>query len=135
MVGDWVYLKLQPYIVSRQTSVALRKNLKLTSKYYGPYLITERIGLVAYKLGLPSTSKIHVVFHVSLLKKKVGNHVVVQSELPYTNDDGQFLVKPVTILQRQMVKRNNAAVVRVLVQWSNFPLEDATWERLRFLSR
>ena len=114
-------------------SVALRKNLKLTSKYYGPYLITERIGLVTYKLGLLSTSKIHTIFHVSLLKKKVGNRVVVQYELPYTNDEGKFLVKTVTILQLQMVKRKNAAMVRVLVQWSNLPPEDATWEDYDFL--
>uniref|UniRef100_A0A3Q7IW17 Chromo domain-containing protein n=1 Tax=Solanum lycopersicum TaxID=4081 RepID=A0A3Q7IW17_SOLLC len=54
------------------------------------------------------------------------------SELPYTNDDGQFLVKPVAILQRQMVKRNYVAAVRVLVQWSNLPPEDATWEDYDF---
>lgn len=33
-VGDWVYLKLQPY---RQISLALRQSLKLCAKYYGPY--------------------------------------------------------------------------------------------------
>ncbi|KAK4346772.1 hypothetical protein RND71_033111 [Anisodus tanguticus] len=33
-IGDWVFLKLQPY---RQTSIALRRSLKLASKYYGPY--------------------------------------------------------------------------------------------------
>lgn len=63
VVGDWVYLKLQPY---RQTSLALRRNLKLSSKYYGPYLILEKVGLVAYKLALPMQSKINLVFHVSL---------------------------------------------------------------------
>lgn len=43
-VGDMVYLKLQPY---RQTYVPLRKHLKLSSKYYGPYKILSKIGLVA----------------------------------------------------------------------------------------
>ncbi|XP_070054168.1 uncharacterized protein [Nicotiana tomentosiformis] len=113
-VGDMVYLKLQPY---RQTSLALRKNLKLSSKYYGPYKVLARVGMVAYKLDLPPKSKVHTVFHISLLKKKVGNRVVVQTTLPITGEDGQFLVKSVAILQRQLIKRNNSAVVRVLVQW------------------
>ncbi|XP_070049786.1 uncharacterized protein [Nicotiana tomentosiformis] len=34
-VGDWVYLKLQPY---RQSSIAVRRNLKLSARFYGPYI-------------------------------------------------------------------------------------------------
>lgn len=96
-VGDFVFLKLQPY---RQTSIALRRNLKLSSKYYGSFKVIERMGQVAYKLDLPTDSKVHLMFHVSLLKRNVGNRVMMQSTLPTTSADGQFLVKPLHILQR-----------------------------------
>ncbi|XP_060217253.1 uncharacterized protein LOC132644672 [Lycium barbarum] len=128
--GNMVYLKLHPY---RQSSLALRKNLKLSSKYYGPYSVLGKIGQVAYKLLLPPTSKVHLVFHVSLLKKKVGTKVVVQSTLPMTSDECQFLVKPAAILQRQLTKKGNVDVVKVLIQWSNLSPEDATWEDYDFI--
>jgi hypothetical protein len=50
-VGDWVYLRLQPY---RQISVKDKmKTHKLLSKFYGPFEVIEKIGQVAYKLNLP----------------------------------------------------------------------------------
>ncbi|XP_070007563.1 uncharacterized protein [Nicotiana sylvestris] len=124
-VGDMVFLKLQPY---RQSSLAFIRNLKLSSKFYGPYKIITKMGQVAYKLELPPTSKVHPLFHVSVLKKKVGSKITTQTTLPQTREDGQFLVAPVVILQRQMVKKGNVASVKVLVQWSNLAPEDATWE-------
>lgn len=74
-----MYLRLQPY---KQTSLAVRKTLKLSPRFYGPFEIMDRVGTVAYKLKMPSYSKIHPVFHVSLLKKKLGNDVVPQPSLP-----------------------------------------------------
>ena len=47
LVGDWVFLKLQPY---RQLNVAIRKSLKLSTKYYGPFQVMEKVGAAAYKL-------------------------------------------------------------------------------------
>jgi hypothetical protein len=49
--------------------VARRSNNKLSYKYFGPYLITQKIGKVAYKLQLPPSSQIHPVIHVLQLKK------------------------------------------------------------------
>ncbi|KAA8530919.1 hypothetical protein F0562_005622 [Nyssa sinensis] len=43
-VGDWVYLKLQPF---KQVSLALRKNVKLAPKYFGPFQILQKLGPVA----------------------------------------------------------------------------------------
>ena len=70
-VGDWVYLRLQPY---RQSSLALQRSMKLSPRFYGPFQVLSRVGKVAYELKLPNSANIHPVFHVSLLKKKLGQH-------------------------------------------------------------
>ena len=36
--------------------------------------------------------------------------------------------EPVAILARKLGKKGNKAVVYLLVQWSNKPKEEATWE-------
>jgi len=120
--GDLVYLKLQPY---RQQSVHKRSSYKLSAKYYGPYTIIKKIGTVAYKLQLPATAVVHPVFHVSQLKKHVGNHVV-QSDLPVLSE--KPLLHPQKIIERRMVKRGNTTTTQYLVLWKNLPLTEATWE-------
>ena len=67
--GDKVYLRLWPY---RQMSVAVRRNLKLSPRYYGSYTVIQKMGKVAYKLDLPPDSQIFPIFHVSYLKKTIG---------------------------------------------------------------
>ena len=55
-VGDNVLLKLRPY---SQKSLVSRSNKKLAAHIYGPYKMLERIGAVAYRLELLSSSSIH----------------------------------------------------------------------------
>ncbi|KAM2104972.1 hypothetical protein ACFX1R_015518 [Malus domestica] len=84
-VGDFVYLRLVPY---HQKSLSLHPFHKLHPRFYGPFEILARVGSVAYKLKLPHHSKIHPVFHVSCLKKKLGTSVVPTISLPSIHDVG-----------------------------------------------
>ena len=55
------------------------KKRKLSRCYVSPFEIVKRIGKVAYELQLPKEmSVIHNVFHVSMIKKYIGDpdHVI-----------------------------------------------------------
>ncbi|XP_070664529.1 uncharacterized protein [Malus domestica] len=78
-VGDWVLLKLS----SLRGVVRFEKKGNLSPRYIGPYLITERVGEVAYRLELPpELFKMHNVFHVSMFRHYVfdPSHVILPHE-------------------------------------------------------
>ncbi|XP_068339011.1 uncharacterized protein [Pyrus communis] len=125
-VGDWVFLKLSPW----RDVVRFGKKGKLSPRYIGPYMITERVGEVAYMLKLPSKlAKVHNVFHVSLLRHYVADssHVIppqpLEINLDLTYDD-----EPVTILDWKEKVLRNKTMSLVKVLWSNHSAEDSTWE-------
>jgi hypothetical protein len=124
--GDWVYVKLQPYI---QTSVAPRANQKLANRFFGPYKITEKIGLVAYKLQLPAESTIHPVFHVSQLKDAIP-FTYSASSLPVSFVGLQV---PERVLQKRVATIGFDVRLQALIQWSGLPSALATWEDVQAL--
>ncbi|XP_026433719.1 uncharacterized protein LOC113331192 [Papaver somniferum] len=69
-VGDWVYLRLQPY---RQSSLALRRAIKSSPRSYG---------VVAYKLELPKSRK-YTQYSMYLILRSVW--------VLYTNLNNTFL--------------------------------------------
>ena len=69
MVGEKVLLKISPM----KGVLRFGKMGKLSPRYIGPFEILKKIGEVAYELALPpSLSSVHLVFHVSMLRKYVG---------------------------------------------------------------
>ncbi|XP_040987713.1 ATP synthase subunit beta-like [Juglans microcarpa x Juglans regia] len=95
----------------------MRRNMKLSPKFFGPFQILERIGQVAYRLELPPQSQLHPVFHVSCLKKKVGQHISPLTTLPPVDVQGEIAPEPQTILQRH--SRKEGAHYR-LESWRGF---------------
>jgi hypothetical protein len=126
-VSKLVYLKLQPYI---QSSVARRANHKLAFKFFGPFKIIGKVGVVAYKLLLPPSSAIHPVFHVSQLKKAVPMDQHVTASIPDLTNDKKI---PVAILQKRLSATSPEG--EVLTQWSGWPPSLATWENIVDLRR
>ena len=67
-MGDRVFLKVSPW----KGLLRLGRRGKLRPRYIGPYEIISRVRPKAYRLDLPpELSKVHNVFHVSILRKYI----------------------------------------------------------------
>lgn len=128
-VGDWVYLKLQPF---KQFTLTQQLTHKLSPKYCGPFEILKKVGSVAYELALPETAKVHKVFHVCLLKKcwpgSVDQSRVMTGFPADLVQEGVASFYPIKVLDRKLSKFRNQARVMWLVQWFEQEPEGATWE-------
>ena len=126
-IGDWVYLKLQPY---KHNSLAQKAKNKLSPRFYGPFQVLQRVGEVAYELDLLPTACIYPVFHVSLLNPKLGPATLSIPTLPPMDQDGQLMLEPIAILQKRVKQLRNRDITEVLVHWQGLPADDATWDSI-----
>ena len=123
-VGDWVYLKLQSY---NQHLVERRNHHKLSPRYYEPYRVIERIGAVAYRLELLAGSQIHLIFHISLLEKKVGEQGIVTEQPPQWELHSEQ--EPAEVLVIRVLDGKE----EFLVRWQGSTQVEATWENKELL--
>ncbi|KAA0051932.1 Transposon Ty3-G Gag-Pol polyprotein [Cucumis melo var. makuwa] len=122
-------LHKEPY---RQQSVANRCCEKLSPRYFGPYMVLGRVGEVAYLLDLPEIAKIHSVFHVSQLKKAMGDKHQIQPDIAMLNDQMELVLEPENVTQLRW--NDTERDWEYLVQWKDQPSHEATWESYAMLA-
>ena len=90
---------------------------------------------MAYRLELPSElSRIHDVFHVSMLKKYVSDpsHIL---EVPPVElkEDLSFEVQPVAIVDQEMKQLRSKVIPMVKVLWGSDLVKEMTWKTETFM--
>jgi hypothetical protein len=99
--------------------------------FSGPFKILEKRGEVAYQLEWPpQLSDVHVMFHVSQLKKCL---CVPKEQIPMEDWDAKadlsYHEYPIKILETSKRVTRNTKIKMCKVQWSHHTEEEATWER------
>ena len=106
------------------------KKGKLSPRCVGPYKILKRIDKVAYELELPAELAAgHPVFHISLLKKCVGDPAsIVPLESLALKGNLSYEDVPIKILDLHIRRLRNKEVISVKVLWRSMSVEGAISE-------
>jgi hypothetical protein len=112
-----------------------KKDNKLSPKYYGPYKVLQKIGTMTYKLELPASSRVHPVFHVSCLKKVIGDKIPIQTIFPELDKEGKIILDLEAITDTRIHQLRNRSISEYLIKWRKLPAEDSTWEDESFIQK
>jgi hypothetical protein len=124
-VGDKVKLKAANLRFVQQPCSKLR------DRYIGPFLITEEVSPVAFRLKLPPGVRIHDVIHASLLEKWNSDKEKADSAqpIPIVHDAKRFKVDQILDVAFNSKGTRLLFKVRCAAPF-NVPSED-TWEPMR----
>ena len=90
---------------------------------------------MAYKLELPDSSRVHPIFHVSFLKKVIGENLLVKTILPELDEEGKIILEPEAVTETRTRQLRNRSISEYLIKWKNLPTEDSTWEDENFIQK
>jgi hypothetical protein len=97
------YYNIEPIFKERDKIYLIQRNIqtkqlstKLDHKKLGLFRIKRITGLVNYKLGLPKTINIYLVFHISLLELiLLGVLLVPVTEIELVNPNKKYKIKEI----------------------------------------
>ena len=123
-VGNRVFLKVSPW----KGVLRFGRRGKLRPRYIGPYEIIVRVGPVAYGLDLPpELSKVHNVFHVSMLRKYIPDPSHVLRDQPVElKDNLTYKEQPMQIIDRREQILRNKVIPLIKVLWGNHGIKEVT---------
>ncbi|CAA7045039.1 unnamed protein product [Microthlaspi erraticum] len=75
-IGDWVYLKVS----AQKGKDRFGRVGNLAVRFIGPYRVIGHVGELAYRLDLPADMNLHLVFHVSMLRRHIQNPNAIEPE-------------------------------------------------------
>jgi hypothetical protein len=124
-VGDRVWLEGRNLNTTHPSA-------KLAPRRHGPFLMTAAVSRTSYRLKLPTTWRIHNVFHASLLtpyKETTLNGNKYQEPVPELID-GQ----PEWEVEQILGTRRQGNQLQYLVRWKGFSEAHDSWEPLAHIN-
>ena len=77
----------------------------------------------------------HPIFHVSSLKKVIGENILVQTIIPELDEEGKIILEPEAVTETRTRQLRNRSISVYLIKWKNLPTEDSTWEDENFTQK
>ena len=84
-------------------------------------------------MELHASSRVHPVFHVSCLKKVIGENISVQTIFLELDEEGKIILEPEAVTETRTRQLQNRLISEYLIKWKNLPTEDSTWEDEKFI--
>jgi hypothetical protein len=75
------------------------------------------------------------VFHVSCLKKVIGDKIPVQTIFPELEEEGKIILELEAITDTRIRQLRNRSISEYLIKWRKLPAEDSTWEDESFIQK
>jgi len=122
--GTHVYLKRRTTGQKHFNIKTPKKSAKLDNLQLGPFRVERKLENDNYRLRLPSSMRIHPVFHISLLMP-TGNEETTDE--PIAMDESYEV-------EKILGKRVRKGKTEYLIKWAGYDDQDNTWEPTEHLN-